>query len=241
MKKTAFDRLTGSVKRKLIKKHEQIVLMRKYPKDYLNYWFRKKSKIYDMLHNNGIVNIKPIHKHIWKIWYGTYYYSGVLDSTNEKVFIKIMGEYLENCYNNEVTVNQFIEANSQILYERLPAIKCNSYENGMYFIAYDFLLLEPISLVRDYKDQLRIMIEEFNRIGIIHTDFDLTNIGHINGKLYIFDYGTSLCPISNRVGIRNSEKYNHLEAMPNEAKELVHNPVFYYDDLMHLLHEKMLV
>ena len=89
-----------------------------------------------------------------------------------------------------------------------------------------------------FQQRLSIIIEEFNRIGIIHTDFDLTNIGHINGKLYIFDYGTSLCPISNRVGIRNSERYNHLEAMPNEAKDLVHNPMFYYDDLMHLLHEK---
>ena len=65
-----------------------------------------------------------------------------------------MGENLENCYNNEVIVNQFIEANSQILYERLPAIKSYSSENGMFFIAYDFLSLEPISLVSDYKNQL---------------------------------------------------------------------------------------
>lgn len=86
----------------------------------------------------------------------------------------------------------------------------------------------------EFMNNLEMAVSEYNRLGILHTDFGLCNIGCLSGQYYFFDYGTSLCPMSNRIRIRNSQEYNHLDKVSDEALDLISDPDFYYDDIVHL-------
>ena len=213
---------------------DRYYLVKTHRKDYLNYYKYGKGQIYSTLKGKGIINIKPINKHIWKLWYNTCYFSGELKTDKKRVFVKVMGKYGLDCYENEVIVNKYIEKNSAFLSERMPKILFSCKTDDYYFIVYSYLELSDITLNDDFYKELNKTIEEYSRIGILHTDFGLTNMGYKDGKYYFIDYGTSLCPESDNIRFRNQSNYNHIDRMSSEAKMLIDTPDFYYDDLSNL-------
>lgn len=213
---------------------DRYYLVKTHRKDYLNYYKYGKGQIYSTLKGKGIINIKPINKHIWKLWYNTCYFSGELKTDKKRVFVKVMGKYGLDCFENEVIVNKYIEKNSAFLSERMPKILFSCKTDDYYFIVYSYLELSDITLNDDFYKELNKTIEEYSRIGILHTDFGLTNMGYKDGKYYFIDYGTSLCPESDNIRFRNQSNYNHIDRMSSEAKMLIDTPDFYYDDLSNL-------
>lgn len=210
----------------------KVILLIKYKSFYFNYYFKNKKKIYMALKDSGVSNIKPIHKEIWKLWYNTSYYTAV--SNGRSVFIKVMGELLQDCFNNEILVNKYIDDNSLWLEKRKPKLLHNIALDELYILIYENLHMENITLTESVKEDVKKAIKEYNRIGILHTDFGLTNIAKYDNKTLFIDYGTSICLQSNMIRIRNESNYNHIDRITDQAKDLCENADFYYDDAVHV-------
>ncbi len=59
-------------------------------------------------------------------------------------------------------------------------------------------------------------------------------MGYAKNQYWFFDYGTSLCSESDQIGVRNADEYNHIDKITNQAKQILSDPDFYYDDLTHI-------
>lgn len=225
------------MKKTIITLIENIYLIKKYWKYYLRFYLKDKRKITKALKSKGLFNIKPTSKDNWKIWYDCFYFSANIydENKNKKsVFVKVMGSLLKECYENEILLNEYIKNNSPYLYERTPNVYFGLNFENFYSIVYDFVKFEsPIRNDR-FTKEVNKTLNEYLKCAILHTDFGIVNIGINNGKYWFFDYGTSLCPLSNEIRIRNSEQYNHLDKITPQAAKLIPQPDFYYDDAAHL-------
>lgn len=224
------------MKKTISKYLDFVILLNKYKKDYFNYYFHNKHKIYKELKNKGIYSIKPSNKDNWKLWYNTCYLSGYISDNNNNrvpVFIKIMGPLLKDCFENEKVVNRYILENSEYLSERLPKILFDIVIGDFYILVYDYLDMKAVEVSAELSSAIERAISEYSKIGILHTDFGIINIGINNNKYIFFDYGTSLCPHSNNIRVRKYDKYNHLDKVTNSALSIIEKPDFYYDDVIH--------
>lgn len=210
----------------------RIYLLTEYKKYYIKYYFKNKKTIYKTLKKHGLFEITPVHKDIWKLWYNTSYYQGVIG--NKKVFIKVMGELLQDCYDNEILVNKYIDDNSSWLKGRKPKLIDSFEVDDLYILVYENLPLRDIVITESTTEDIKKAIIEFNKIGILHTDFGLSNIASFENKVMFIDYGTSLCPKSNFIRIRNGENYNHINNIIPTAKRICEDANFYYDDATHI-------
>ena len=96
----------------------------------------------------------------------------------------------------------------------------------------EYIPLKEVSFNEMIEDAEKVL-EEYSRVGIIHTDFGLTNMGKNNGEYYFIDYGTSLCIKSNNIRIRNNTLYNHVDKITDYAQQICPDAEFYYDDYIH--------
>lgn len=224
------------LKNQAIRFYEFVLLLWRNKKHYIRFYFKEKRNLYRKINEKGINRIKPHSRADWKVNYKCVYFSGLKKDSqgnNIKVFVKSLGPFLEDCYNNEIIVNKFIEENSDLLSSCMPHIYDYFVIDDYYFIVSEFINIKHI----DYSDELEKavdgIINEYNRIGIIHTDFSLSNIGKHNNKIYFFDYGTAICPLSNNIRIRNQAEYNHLSQISSSAKKIFDDPDFYYEDSLY--------
>lgn len=218
--------------RKLI---EYFCLIKKYRKAYKNYYFNYRPVIYNALKCKNINRIKPVQKHEWKIWYNCCYFSGtaVIDTKEKPVFIKVMDKRLNDCYYNEQLINKYIDEVSLYLSERKPKLYYSIDMDGIYIMVYDFIKMMPVSRSIELDKEVKKVVSEYSRIGIIHTDFGISNFGKFNNMYQFFDYGTSLFYGSDHIRLRNSKGYNHIDHITETAKKLIQDADFYYDDLIH--------
>ena len=224
------------MKKQIIKVIEFIALIVKHRRFYLKYLFKDKKVIYKELKKNGISRIKPVSRTQWKLWYNTCYYKGVFkDGTDAvKVFIKSNSHLLSDCVNNEEIVNRYIKQSSEYLYSHSPRFIKKIIVNDHYITIYEYLKIEPAANSPELDGEIRKAVDEYTRVGILHTDFGCVNIGITEGKYCFFDYGTSLCPESNNIRLRNCKNYNHKDEATASALELIPDPDYYYDDLIHI-------
>ena len=230
------DKTLGSVKRLISKKIDYFNLLKNYRNEYTRYYSSDKAVIYGVLKEFGIKNIKPVQVNQWKLWYNTCYFSGYcrLDGAEKQVFIKVNGNCLSDCHANELSVNEYIKTNSEYLYGRLPKILFHKETAKFFIIVYEYVELSDVTIGKELCENLNHALSEYKRIGILHTDFGLSNVGRYNGKVYFFDYGTSLCELSDNIRIRDSDDYNQIERAPSNALDLLSDATFYYDDIGYL-------
>ena len=214
---------------KLINK---LFLIKKYRKSYSDYYLKNRKIIYSFLREKRITNIKPVHKEIWKLWYNTSYYIGKYNG--KSIFIKVMGNLLKDCFDNEILVNKYIDDNSKWLKNRKPELLFGLNLDNLYILVYENIDMKDIKLSQSVENDIKIAMKEFSRIGILHTDFGLTNIASFENKTLFIGYGTLLCPDSNMIRIRNDANYNHLSKLSKEAREICNDADFYYDDATHI-------
>ena len=206
------------------------------PKNYVDYVIRRRKIINNLIKQKGIKHIKPFNKSDWKLRYNTSYYTGdlLINGNEKKVFIKVMGENVKDCFYNEILVNNYILKKSDYLYKKCPNILLSFNNDTYYIIVYEFIKISDIIICDEFYKDLEKTLNEYYRIGLLHTDFGFINIGHNNDKYIYFDYGTSLCPISNNIRIRNANNYNHIKELKSKSLLNLDNIDFYYDDLLHL-------
>lgn len=214
---------------------EYFYLIKTYKKSYINYFFNCRPVIYKALKEKGIKKIRPVQRHEWKIWYNCCYFSGVvvIEKSKKPVFIKVMDERLKDCYYNEQLVNEYIDEVSSYLRNRKPKLYYAINVNEIYIMVYDFLKMMPVSRSTKLDEEVKMAVSEYSRVGIIHTDFGISNFGKFNNLYNFFDYGTSIFHESNHIRLRNGKAYNHIEHITDIARKLMRNAEFYYDDLIH--------
>lgn len=212
---------------------DAVLLLWKDKKDYWDFFTKELQQISSECKRREIYKLRPIHMEVWKLKYGTAYFSGELCKAHntQKVFIKIQGPLLKDCFANEVTVNHYIKEHSEYLYERCPKVIDSFCIGKHYLIIYEFLLLAPVSNDEEFLNTVSETLEEYRRVGIVHTDFGLSNMGQIDGKNYFFDYGTAICPESDSIRIRLN--YNHIDMISMQAKQQINGATYYYDDAVH--------
>lgn len=220
------------MKQKIIFLYELLLLATKHPFAYMRFFIFKKHKILKLLKQNRIKKIRPVQLIQWKIWYGTCYFSGIIKDDNKdvSVFIKVMGKDLESCYNNELIVNDYILQTSLYLAEKTPKIYNHFSLDDTYIIVYENLKFQSFSKNEESIAEIGNVLSEYTEAGIIHTDFGLANMGLVDNKYYFFDYGTSICPLSEIIRIRRSDTYNVIDKAIPSALNLIPEPDYYYDD-----------
>lgn len=228
--------MNRQIKKQLSRFIDYSLLLIRHPNDYLNYYKSYRSIIYKALRKMGVQRIKTFNRSQWKLFYKTCYFSGKysIEGEMKRVFIKVNGIPLTDCYHNEIVVNNHIKANSQYLFERTPAIILHQLVGDLRIIVYEYVNLSPVIVNKEFLTDLQRTLAEYKRVGILHTDFGLVNMGIGNRKHYFFDYGTALCETSNRIRIRKNSDYNHIDKAPAEALALLPDADFYYDDIVHL-------
>ena len=202
-------------------------------KKYWQFFFYEFPVINTECKRQNVIRLRPAHMGLWKLKYGTAYYSGLLRNGQglSKVFIKIQGPLLQDCFSNEITVNRYIKEYSDYLYQRCPKI-ISSFSAGEHtVIIYEYMTLEPVSDTAAFQSALSAVLDEYRRIGIVHTDFGLSNMGEKDGRYFFFDYGTALCPDSDCIRIR--QEYNHIDKAPDRVKQMLDDANYYYDDAVH--------
>lgn len=234
--------LNKNIKKEVCKMKEYIrciieywVLLNSHKKSYVNYYLKQKKKVYAALQNKNIKCIRPIQRHEWKVWYNCFYYSGVIvqNGVEKKVFIKVMDRRLQDCFKNEKIVNDYIDQESRFLSNKKPALYYAFQIDNLFINVYDFWKMDIVVKNKMLVESVMKTLEEYNRIGIIHTDFSVTNIGRIGNEYIFFDYGTSLCVQSNNIRLRKGDFYNHIEYITASAKRLLPDADYYYDDMIH--------
>lgn len=218
----------------LIKFLDSILLIKKYWKYYIKFYFFYKRKIYNRLKTVGITRIRPTSKSEWKLWYNCCYFSGYVKRENKRVFIKVMGPLLEDCFNNEIIMNRYIKEHSEYIFGKTPRLYDSMIVGDFYILIYGFNTFSIPKVDNRLTEEVKNIIAEYADKGILHTDFALSNIGINNDNYFFFDYGTSLCPQSDRIRLRNSDNYNHVDVVTNTALEIIDSPDYYYDDVAHL-------
>lgn len=218
--------------KKLIKYYiEYFYLLRKNFRHYVNYFLHDKTKIYHTFKEHGVTNLKPAHKEQWKINNKTCYFFGKINGGVE-VFIKVMGENQRDCFYNERVVYDYFSS-SEYITTHCPALLDSFETNGYYCLIYEAVELSEAPLNNDLFKAIDTILNEYTASGIIHTDFATVNVGKYKDKYMFFDYGTSLCPESNNIRIRNSANYNHVDFATKKSLDLIPEPDFYYDDAIH--------
>lgn len=202
-------------------------------KKYWQFFFSEFPVINTECKKRNVIRLRPAHMGIWKLKYGTAYYSGFLrdEQALTKVFIKIQGPLLQDCFSNEIIVNNYIKECSEYLYQRCPKI-ISSFSTGEHtVIIYEYMTLGSVNNSAAFQSALLSTLDEYRRIGVIHTDFGLSNMGEKDGRYFFFDYGTALCPDSDCIRIR--QEYNHIDKAPDRVKQLLDGVNYYYDDAVH--------
>ena len=217
-----------SIMRKYI---ELFSLYKKHWRSYGKYYTSQKATLYKIFKSRGITNIKPTGKSDWKIWYGTCYFKGEMN--NEVVFIKVQGSNLLDCFENERKLNLYIDQTSQFLAQRKPQLYLDFIVDDFYVFVFKHIRIDRVRSDNSLVESVQMALNEYSRIGLLHSDFGLVNIGNCDGNVCFFDYGTSIFPDSDKVRVRNSPTYNHLEKILPQAKSLINEPDFYYDDAVH--------
>ena len=223
------------MKKYLLNLLEQVLLYKHFWKYYWKFFTVQKKEIYRTLKKHNITNIKFFSQTNWKLVYGSCYFRGIYHENGKKVdvFIKVQSDALVDCYENEPMINKFVDCNSELLAKRKPKLIFNDVENGHYLLVFELLSFQPLRIIDRWEESVQEIISEYTRIGVIHTDFDSVNLGIVDNTLYCFDYGTSLCELSDHIRIRYSPTYNHIDHITDEARELLPDADFYYDDAVH--------
>ncbi len=219
------------IKNFIIKRIEAFCLVKKHWKAYYRYYASNKTRFYKCFKAHGITHIRPTSKNNWKLWYGTCYFAG--EVKNEKVFIKVQSSLLRDCFDNEKKLNLYIDETSEFLSRRKPKLFMDFVLDDYYILVFEHVDISDVEKESTLTEFVQMALDEYSRIGVIHTDFGLVNIGNNKGVIYFLDYGTSLCLQSDRIRIRNSVFYNHLDKILPQAQSLVAEPDFYYDDAAH--------
>ena len=214
------------MKKKIIRLVNTLHVIKNNKKVYYNYYTKLKKRIYRCLKDNGFKKIKPIERFQWKLWYNTCYFVG--EKENRKVFIKVTGKVMEDVFNNEILVNEYISKESPYLYERLPKVVSYGYDDDFMFIATEYKKMELVDDCEELEIAIDDALKEFTRIGIIHNDFGRINISICDDKYFFIDYGTSLCP--NGKIIRFNKSANFINNITEDALKLVDDPDYYYND-----------
>ena len=221
------------IRQKLIKIYDSFLLFWKNKSIYAIFFYKAYPRIVSALKKRGVNRIIPTNMHIWKLSYGTAYLKGKLNRNNTKIFVKIQGPLLHDCFNNEIVVNEYIDNNSAFLSDLKPKILDFFSIGEKDIIVYEYVALKAPQKNEDLLTVVLKVIDEFKRIGIIHTDFGLGNIGVQGNTFFFFDYGTSICPLSDNIRIRTGPEYNHIERITERAASCSSDPQYYYDDATH--------
>lgn len=223
------------MKKCLLKMLECLLLYKRFWKYYWKFFTVQKKSIYKTLKSHNITNIKFFSQTNWKLVYGSCYFKGKYHYAGKKtdVFIKVQSDALVDCFDNEPMVNQHIDNHSAFLAQRKPKLFFFDVENGHYFLVFEHMNIQPAADMAQWEQDLQQIIQEYTRIGVIHTDFDTVNLGTVDNSLCCFDYGTSLCADSDHIRIRYDPSYNHLDKITAKAKALMPDADFYYDDAVH--------
>ena len=213
---------------------DALLLFRKYRGAYFRFFAHDMADVRAECKRRNIRRLSPAHLEAWKLQYGTAYFRGVMtseDRAGTKVFIKVQGPKLLDCFFNEVIVNKYIYDHSPFLSAMMPALLDSFESGGFNALVYEHLKIESVHDLNKFHEMVGKVLDEYRRIGIIHTDFGLSNMGEINGQYYFFDYGTAICPRSDTIRIRSN--YNHLDMITERAKNALKDAAFYYDDAVH--------
>ncbi len=224
------------MKKRIIKIIENLYLHKKHWKAYCRYYFLHRRKIKKLLKKHNVAKLRPISKNNWKLWYNTCYFKGLLKNATEgdrAVFVKIQGPSLFDCFENEKVLNSYIDEQSEFLSARKPRLFFDLVVDDYYIFVFDFIDIDFIEANTELSKLVQKALDEYTKIGVLHTDFGLINMGVVGNDTFFIDYGTSLCPESDRIRIRNLGSYNHLDKILPQAKALVSDPDYYYDDAVH--------
>ena len=145
---------------KLINK---LFLIKKYRKSYSDYYLKNRKIIYSFLWEKRITNIKPVHKEIWKLWYNTSYYIGKYNG--KSIFIKVMGNLLKDCFDNEILVNKYIDDNSKWLKNRKPELLFGLNLDNLYILVYENIDMKDIKLSQSVENDIKIAMKMWNFIN----------------------------------------------------------------------------
>ena len=207
---------------------------------FIHFFFYKKSKLIHTLKEHGFRKIRPSKINQWKLQYNICYFSAnYINSAGQcsLVFIKVSGPTTKDCFDNEIVINKYIKDRSTYLLERSPELILSLVLDDFYILAFEYIDMSPINAddAAAVKEINRALYE-FGECGLIHTDFGLVNVGYVkkSGKYCFFDYGTTLCPESNHVRIRNGKVYNHIGEKPDNINIVTTDMDFYYDDATHM-------
>ena len=219
---------------RLLRIFDSLSLVLENKQDYFSFYTKTYSKIVNELKNRKIYHVRATHMYIWKLSYGTAYFKANLKAASQEVFIKVQGPLLLDCFNNELVVNKYIDQTSEFLSRRKPVILDSFSVDDNNIIVYEYIPFEECSMSDGLRVEISEVLNEYKRIGVIHTDFGMGNIGKKGEKYYFLDYGTSICSRSNNLRLRLGPGYNHIDNITEEAGNYLTNPCYYYDDATHL-------
>ena len=213
------------MRKKIIYLIELMILVFRHRKHYMHYLSNRKKELYARLRQAGCTHIKAVQPLEWKVSYGSYYFSALMN--HKKVFVKVTGPATKDGYVNELACDTYIKQHSPFLADRTPKV-LKSFVSGEYYV----ILFEYFNILEEIKkDDLQQaaceFLEEYTRIGIIHQDLKPSNLTFHNGRYCIIDYGYSICQGSNHTRL---SCMNYIEFITEAAKAVLEDADYYYDD-----------
>lgn len=215
------------MRKEIINFIELMNLFHTHKREYIDYFLKKRSNLYKCLREHGCRDIEVVQPLEWKVWYGSYYFRGILN--HKKVFIKVTAECTKDGYMNEVVCDNYIKKNSVFLSERTPKIILNFIYEGFHIVIFEYFEICKELKLNDLQSAMHEFVVEYSNVGIIHQDIKLNNLTIQNGKYCMIDYGYAICPDSNHIRVTTS---NYIDYITDLAKTLLENADFYYDDIV---------
>ena len=148
-------------------------------------------RISKILYDYGIENVKPYKKRLWKVIpVFTQYYTGTCKGGN--VFCKVNIKDKHFLVQREYAILSKIQSQSSFLSEHTPKPVQEIIKEDYSILITEYVSGTSILKVKNYDEIYSVMvrmIEELDRIRVIHADIRPANFILHGDRLYLIDFG----------------------------------------------------